>query len=238
MINGDNMKKTYILLFFIFTFIFMPKINALCEDKELNSWAEKASIIKKEYKSTGLVDENGDYVWTGDLSYAYLLTPSIPRDDIYMTATNSEDSEVQKSEYIYGYDIIAIGEYNNLNEVKFTVNVYGSEKSACPNELIKTQKVIIPPLNKYVTSEFCDKYPEHENCQAYKDTSNISQEEFIKEAEKYDKEHGTEEDDRTYKERLLDDALEYGFYILIPIIVISVYYTIRINKFKKEEREK
>ena len=230
-------KKLFVFLI-LFLFVFTGKIYAECNDEELNNWANRVKIERKEYNASGFTDDNGKYVWTGSLKYAYFFAPNIKRDDIYMTATNNVDDEEQQSEYIPGYDVVAIGEYNNLDEIKFTIYVYGGEDSACPNELLKTQKITMPPLNKYVTSEFCDKYPEHENCASYKDTSKISQEEFVKEAEKYDKEHNPENKVETLKDKILNILLEFGPYILVPFIVISIYYTIKINKFKKEQMER
>lgn len=232
------MKKSFFILFlFIEYMIFIPKVYAICEDAELNNWASSIQIEKLDYSVTGFTDEQGNHVWTGGLEIAYMLAPSKARKDIYLTATNNLDDDIQESRYIPGYDIIAIGTYSNIVEIKYTVNVYGSEDSACPNELLKTQRITIPPLNKYVTSEFCDKYPEHENCTQYKDTTGITQEEFIEEAKKYEKEH---KDDKinSIKDIIISGLKEYSLFVLVPLLSVSIYFIIVINKYKREERDK
>ena len=232
------MKKKLFVFLVLFLFLFTGKVNALCNDEELNNWANRVKIERKEYRNSGFTDKDGKYVWTGSLGYAYFFAPNIKRTDIYMVATNNVDDEEQQSEYFPGYDTVGIGGYNNLDEVKFTINVYGSEESACPDELLKTEKITVPPLNRYVTSEFCDKYPEHENCASYKDTSKITQEEFVKEAEKYTKDHSDDENEKSFIQKVLDSLLEFGPFVVIPFIVISIYYSIKIKKFKKAEMEK
>lgn len=230
------MKRLNILVLTLFLFVFIPCVKAECTDADLINWANRVTIEKRDYSISGFTNDKGEFVWTGGLSYAYFLAPSEPRKDIYMTATNSFDDETQKSEFFPGYDVIGIGEYTNLSEIKYTVYVYGSEDSKCPNELIKTQKLAVPPLNKYVTTEFCDKYPEHENCTNYKDTSDLDQNKFLEDAKKYEEEQ--EKAKRSFKEILIDSLKEYSLFVIIPFIIITVYYSVKISKFKKEQSER
>lgn len=231
------MRKIKYLILIIFLFVFIPVIKAECTDSDLNNWASRVTIEKKDYSPTGFTNDKGEFIWTGGKSYAYYLAPSEYREDIYMKATNSFDEEEQESEFFPGYNEIGVGEYTNLEEIKYTVNVYGAKNSACPDELIKTQRITVPPLNKYITTEFCDKYPEHENCEGYKDTSDLDHEKFLEEAKKYEEEH-KDEDNRSFSEKLIDALKEYSLFVFIPFIIITIYYSIRINKFKKEQSEK
>ena len=131
-------KKLQIVLILLLVFSF-TKVYATCEDEELNTFASDLKIEYKDYSKYGITNEKGEQVWTGELPYAYLLAFSETRDDIYAKAINNFDNDTIDGRMIPGYNIYAVGCQNNLTEVVYTVNVFASENSACPNELLKTE---------------------------------------------------------------------------------------------------
>ena len=103
------------------------------------------------------------------------------------------------------------------------ITIKGAKDSACANEVIKTFKYKIEPFNFYKKTEHCEKYPEAPLCDMYKDTSDITNEEFNKEMELYDKEHG-EQPDKTFFDKLFEYAAQYAVFILVPFVFISSFY--------------
>ena len=156
-------KKLQIVLILLLVFSF-TKVYATCEDEELNTFANDLKIEYKDYSKYGITNEKGEQVWTGELPYAYLLAFSETRDDIYAKAINNFDNDTIDGRMIPGYNIYAVGCQNNLTEVVYTVNVFASENSACPNELLKTVNIKVAPFNMYSLTDLCDKNPNHEYC--------------------------------------------------------------------------
>ena len=156
----------------------MNVVYAECNDKELIDYASNLKIEYKDYSRYGLTGDDGEYIWTGELPYAYLLAFSEYREDVYAKTSNSYDDDIYDGEMIPGYKIYAVGCRNNLTEVTYTVNVYGSSSSACPNEIIKSVKIKVPPFNEYSHTDLCDKNPTHELCKLHLDTSDVTYEEF------------------------------------------------------------
>ena len=68
-----------------------------------------------------------------------------------------------------------------------------------------------------------------------KDTSKVSKEEFKKEAEK--QEEKKKEENMNIVEKSLQYILKYGLFILVPFLLISIYYVVKMNQYKKKVRE-
>lgn len=229
------MKK---ILFLIFTFVcFTFNINALCYDDDLNQWAIDAEVKRIDFNGDLPNELNEDKPLSQSMGYAYILVLSEYRDDIIMEATNEFDEGTLTWTYIPGHKVWGIPNYNTKYEVNYNITVKGAKDSACPNEVIKTFKYKIEPFNFYKKTEHCEKYPEAPLCDMYKDTSDITNEEFNKEMELYDKEHG-EQPDKTFFDKLFEYAAQYAVFILVPFVFISLFYILRIKKVQKEEKDR
>lgn len=218
-------KKLQIVLILLLVFSF-TKVYATCEDEELNTFANDLKIEYKDYSKYGITNEKGEQVWTGELPYAYLLAFSETRDDIYAKAINNFDNDTIDGRMIPGYNIYAVGCQNNLTEVIYTVNVFASENSACPNELLKTVNIKVAPFNMYSLTDLCDKNPNHEYCATHVDTSELSADDFIKEVKITDNVINNDEN------RLLKYIIG-TFCIVVPAALIIIYFEKDRKKGKK-----
>lgn len=234
------MKKAYKLFLIPIILISLSyKTNALCNDEDLNNWANKVSLKVVEYNPVNEFNQTNDIkIILDKVEAAYLLQLTEKRGDIVMRAvSNYKDDELEvKDLYYYGYSILAEG---HLMEAIYGVNIYGSEDSACPNELLKTIKYKVPAFNGYLHTEYCEKYPNHENCGSHSDTSDISNDEFLKEMEEYDKILNPDtKEEKTIWEIIYNIIREYGVYIVVPFLIVTLIYIVKIENVKKKEKEK
>ena len=236
------MKKLliFILLFLCFSF----NINALCYDDDLNNWALNVKINQVEFNNKLLNELNDNKPLKETMDYAYILTLSEYRADVVMKAVLSmkeEDgtnyTENLEWKYIPGHKVWGIPNYNAKGEVNYDISIYGGEDSNCSGQLVKTLTHKIEPFNFYLKTEYCEKYPEAPMCEMYKDTSNVSKEEFDQIMEDYEKEHGPQQE-KTFMDKVFEYIYQYAVFILVPFVCISFFYILKIAKVKKEEKEK
>jgi hypothetical protein len=237
-----NHEKDIIFIFIFLCFSF--NINALCYDDDLNTWALNVQIQQIEFNNSLPNELNDNKPLKETMDYAYILALSEYRTDVVMkadlTMVQDDGTDFKESyewKYIPGHKVWGIPNYNTKYEVNYNITVKGAKDSACPNEVIKTFKYKIEPFNFYKKTEHCEKYPEAPLCDMYKDTSDITNEEFNKEMELYDKEHG-EQSDKTFFDKLLEYAAQYAVFILVPFVFISLFYILRIKKVQKEEKDR
>ena len=229
------MKKVlYISLIIILSLV---RVNASCNNEELNSWATKV-----EAKFVDGVEINAH-----ELGYAYYLTITNPREDIKVKVTDVYGASAYAQLYEYTYNktvkkdgddtvevvkdsIWGVGCYNNLEEETYKIEVYGGDNSACKNELLKTLTYTVPRYNRMLKTEMCEKYPDHELCLAHTNkTKDMSEQEFNEIMEKYDDSHTKEETDMPLALKIFI----YSLYVIVPFLIISSYYSSKIRKVKK-----
>lgn len=172
------MKKVLYFILGVIPFLITTNIYAECNNEELLNYANNVKIEYKDYNGYNYRNEKGELVWSGERPYSYLLAFSEYRKDVYASTTNNISDEVFKGELIPGYNIYAIGCPNNLDDIIYTVNVYGNENSACPNELIKTVKIKVDGFNEYSHTDLCDKNPDNKYCKIHLNTKEVTVEEF------------------------------------------------------------
>lgn len=204
-------------------FIFCLNVNAECNNEELNEWATKVEPLFKENTETDT------------LPYAYFLSITPYREDIKIVVYDSTGAK-GNGEYYESVKLYGVGAYTNLEEETYTIEVYGGDNSACPNELLKTVKYTVPRLNRMVKSEKCVQNPDLEICKTFTNsTKDMTEEDFNKAIEKYTKGEGSSS--FSFK-TLLDKISDYALWIVIPLVMISLIYVIRVGKYKKAERDK
>lgn len=231
-----NMKKNLILFtVFVVFFIFDCNIDALCYDQELNDWATNVKINRIDFDKD-LIDETTNKPIGEKYNYAYIIALDSYRDDIVMKATSNYNDKLT-AKYIPGHKVYGVMNYNVPGSIHYDITVYGSEDSACPNEVLKTFTLDLGPLNVYSKKEVCNEYPDAPMCEVYKDTSNLTYDEFKLEMDEYIKEVESKKPLPWYK-KIFKIFAEYILYLVVPFIIIAVIYTFKIEKVKREERDK
>lgn len=231
------MKKMFLLMFTSFCFMsFSLGINAVCNDEELNQWADDATVVFMEDADFTLVEEvpegeTGNTI-EHERKYAYVLLVYPEIDTVKAVVTNNLDDKKITARFEDEYNAITIGSYIHFNPKKYTIQLYGDDNSACPNELLKTIKYEVPSYNMYRLTDYCEKNPAEDICRIDNDTSDMTQEEF----DEYIKQQ--EEQELLQKMNTLEKAWyyikKYWYYVVIPVVLISIFFIVKIVIYKKK----
>ena len=219
-------------IFFIITFCFSYNVKAVCYDKELNDWALNTEIKFIEFDRNLINEETGEPL-KNSMQAAYILSTTVNRDDIVMKATTNKGYKLE-GKYIPGHKVYGITDYTPLEKVEYEITIYGGKDSACPNEVLKVLDYEVEPFNFYFKTQKCEDYPDAPLCKQYLDTNNITLDKFNKEMDIYIEENVPKEEPKGF-DAIIDFMLNYGIYVLIPFVVISAIYLVKIRKLKKEE---
>lgn len=229
-------KILFIALFIACMFSFNIYVDALCNDSELTEWAVNTNIKFVNFNKYLVDEETGKEIHELGFEYAYILTLDNSRDDIVIKAI-TESGRNLEGVYVPGHKVYGLVDYNPKNGAKYKITIYGSDKSACPNEILKTINYEVEPFNFYHKTEECEKYPDAEVCKMYKDTSKMSEEKFKNEIKEYiEKIEGKPKD--SFFTKFMKFMANYGVFVLIPFMVVLVIYMIKIGKLKNKERKK
>ena len=66
-------KVKFLLISLMLLFVFSDNVFAVCEDEELNDWAEEAQIVAMEDNDMDIYDDSGNLLKTHKKEYHYLL---------------------------------------------------------------------------------------------------------------------------------------------------------------------
>lgn len=232
------MKKKILFmgLFLVALFSFNLKLNASCLDNELTQWAVDANVEFVSFDRYLVDEKTGKEIHELGFDYAYILTLNNMRDDIVIKAS-TESGRKLEGIYVPGHKIYGLVDYTPKYGAKYKIEIYGSDKSACPKSLLKTINYEIEQFNFYHKTEACEKYPEAEICKMYKDTSDMSYEEFKEEIKKYEESNQEKPKDNFFT-KMFRFFANYGIFILLPIIIAVIVYMVKIGKQKINERKK
>ncbi|NLC48407.1 MAG: hypothetical protein GX758_03500 [Tenericutes bacterium] len=229
--------KRILLLSLIALSLFFARTNvfAVCEDKELNDWAEDVEILFQEDVSHlyETLDENGNKVLKEYVAeYYYKLLICTPREDVTVKVTDTENTKEYNainSDFDNSY---IINSYLHFKAKTYTFKIYANDSSSCPGELLKTLKYTVPAYNKYVGTEFCEQNPNEEICQADYDSSKIEEEKIDKIMDSVIEKNKISS--MSFFEKALYYVGKYWFYVVIPIIVVAIVYFVKIRVYKKK----
>ncbi len=223
------MRKKLSFIFCLFMlFAFTTRIYAECNSEDLNEWATKIEVKFTEMEGKATYEENGV---TKESSFAYILSLSDPRDDIKIVVTdqNGDKATARKYKIGQGAEIYGVGCFTNLEEETYIINVYGADGKACANELLRTLKYTVPRFNEYMKDRRCEG-SDSELCKSFTNaTKDMTEKEFN------EKMGGNE---KSPSSKFLEIIKEYGLYVLIPLVIVSVFYITKIRKYKQEERNR
>ena len=239
------MKKYLLFFITILLIIFNTKVYAACNDEELNEWVvnakiefvEQSTLNKKYDKEEDYTSEEDEEETVDEIEedYAYYLYLTPYRKDIKIKVKDGEGN-TGVGTYFKKYDFYGFGCYTNLEEEKYTIEIYGSDDSKCKNELLKTMTYTVPRFNRMSYFAICDDYPDQELCKTFtNETENMSESDFKKAMKDYDKEEKKKSGDIF---NFGDNIISYLLFAIIPFIIITIIYFIRKRKIKKIEREK
>lgn len=223
-------------LFFVFLmlFLFNNEIDALCYDAELNEWASDLELKFTDFDGE-LIDENTNEPIGYKIKYAFYFSLSKYREDVTLKASDDYNHKFEW-QYIPGHKEWGIGDIVGSEPCTYKIDVVANEKSSCSGEIIKSFNYVVEPFNLYIKTEKCEQYPDAPMCAKYKDTSNVTEEEFNVEMENYIETVTPPKTSIFVK--IGNFIVDYLIYIIIPFVAIAIFYTLRINDVKRKEANK
>ncbi len=229
------MKNKLMLSLIFLLLLFSNKVYAKCNDEDLNDWAEEVNIIfDEQYALDAYTDENGKEVPAYIPEYSYLLYFNNMDEDIIDKIRVVANDNYSDKEYSVSldedYNNYVIGSYIHFKEKNYTIKIYSRDDiKDCNGELLRTIKYSVPSYNMYSNTSFCEKNPSEDICIKFSDTSNITEEKFDEITKDI-----TNQKDKTIIDKIVGTLLEYWYYVLIPIVAVSIYFIIKIKVYKKK----
>lgn len=225
--NRENLIKIVMILFCFFVFINIDVVNAeSCSSKELNTLKQLASNIKFTYE---LHDD------TYNEAHTYYF-------DIYATNFSKEfyfkDLDGQKFMYMSTLEKDGIRELRIIREgFLYSVDIYTSNATKCPNTKIMTKKMQIPYYNDYSQREECTGIEEFSLCQKYYDGYIPSDDYFLEQVNKYKNGEITKSNEEKGIIDIIVDFITGNLLLVIPaIIVLIVIIIVVITKIRKSKK--
>lgn len=225
------MRKMKTFLIFLLIFVFSSNIHALCEDEYLKSLVNefKVYIVEDEDMMVEIPGIEGEVLEKAE--YAYLLLISPDSSDLVYKVTY--DNEVEYAKYSYKYGTYAVGSYVHFIPKTYNIEVYGKPGTACSNEKLLERKYTIDAYNEYSGSNYCMEHKEEEICRINYDSSKITDED--KDKINNGNENINDKNNLTVFDKIVLLIKKGWIFILIPILIISLFYVIKIKSYKKKE---
>jgi len=233
------MKK---IITFIMLMLFLNiEVSAasLCSYQEQSVINSKAANIKTSYEA---VEE---LVGTDEIGYYkqyFKISITNITEEFYVVMKNDLTNE----EIIYRNsdttdNILTINWDNTEKVTNFTIQIYTSNKTSCPEEKYKTMYITLPRYNKYSERDVCVENPDFYLCQRFVTFEEIDDSEFVNQIVEYkQKENKIEEEKPIIEEEptIMDKVFEfidtYKFFIIggivIAIGIIVIVHRVRTKK--------
>ncbi len=227
------MKKKLLFLFFTLMFVSLTNVKADCSDArtlELSSLANNVNVgMEKELRA---VDEYTAYE-TGekvkDVFPAFYVTVYNLTKDLNVAITREE---TQKTGYLTYKDIDEDGvlyiDAGVADMVKnFTVKIRSND-SNCKNKVLKTVTVTTPMYNLNSQYDVCKDNMDFNMCKEFTtvDYSDITQDQFHEELEKYKEEKAKEEKRENSIFNKIAKFISKYRWIFITVIIVAVAFAV------------
>ncbi|MCI9585899.1 MAG: hypothetical protein HFH45_04615 [Bacilli bacterium] len=206
--------KKYLIIFVACFFLFPLASNAQCSYERQAELSKIASNVK--------------------FSYTYDVQEDRP--DFTINITNiTNDIYIKEQET----GNIINKEFNvpntDIGGKSVTYNIYSNDVN-CKGELLITKYVTLPEYNNFSNIEDCQDYPDFKYCKKWMNTSEITQEQFDQEFEKYTDTKFNNDNETKIKKNFwqmyFDDNKKWIMSIVICIITISLL-TYVVGRMKK-----
>lgn len=227
------MKRKLLILFFTLMFVSLASVKADCSDSrtlELSSLANNVNVgFEKELRvvDTYTAYETGEKV--EDVFPAFYITVYNLTKDLNVAITREE---TQKTGYLYYKDIDEDGvlyiDAGVADMVKnFSVKIRSND-SNCKNKVLKTVTVTTPMYNLNSQYDVCQEYKDFNMCKEYTtvDYSDVSQDAFNDELNKYIEEKAKEEKRANSIFNKIAKFISKYRWIFITVIIIAIAFAV------------
>lgn len=231
------MKKLLTLLLMLGIGV-MP-VKAVCNFTDKAAANKKAANVKLNYE---VVEDKQEYDdGTISINEYFKLTLLNVTEDLYVTVTNDVTNTTNTYRYSDAKDgIITFNWDNNDVVTNFTAKVYGSDKSPCKDEELRTIRKQTPRYNDFANRAICEDMKDFYLCEKYTTIENIDESMFINKVTDYAE--GKIDDQGESKEEKKDKNLlyylnEYKWYIIGGLLVVAIGSGITVVIRNKKYRE-
>lgn len=216
-------KYVFCLVVFSLFFININFLNADCEN--LIKESENVKVLKVERFPDPKTSENPYDSFIG-------LSISGLSESLYAVISNDfNDTKVTVK-----FSDLVDGKYDypspNINRVvNYVVSIYSSDEG-CSGDTLKNFKVKTEVFNEYYYSTLCQNNPDLDLCKPMLDNSEILPSEFEKKIE-----DAIAYRDRTTMQKLWDFVKSYYLFALVPFLIISIIFIVRIIILKRGKKD-
>lgn len=222
-------KKVRLLLFALLSIlIFQVRLFAVCNDEELNNLAEKINVSLVE--DIEIIGEDNNV--EREKKYLYLLsfgeTLSGMKDKIKIEVTDSISNKKYNATYDDFFDTFVIGSEIHFVPKVYNIIVLGGSNSKCPNEKIKVFSHRVNAYNTYRDTEYCSDHLDEDLCSIDFDSSKFDDEDFANLVKP------NEVPELNFFGKVWNFIKNYWYFVVIPIVVISIFYIVLIVIYKKK----
>jgi len=184
-----------ISLFLILFILGISSAYAACSTEEMNKIRNEAVQIKPSYeKSTKLLGQ-GDYHQPDGADPEQSLSISVPyfkiyvdnlTENLYVTVHNSATDETKKYTYADSENGKVTFEWEKIVDVvDYTITVYSSDKTACPDTQLYVTNLKTPRYNTRFTDKLCTNAKDFYLCREFITTEDTDYVDFMNKVQKY-----------------------------------------------------
>lgn len=219
-----NKKNIFLILALTFVLFFIPNVDAAstCTKDELTNLKTEALYIESIYELRRPSTEGG-------------ADPTLYFYDITLTnVTNQYNVKVGSVTYdstAYKDGILTVESAYTMGGYYASIYVYASSKTNCNGELARTIKLYIPHWNAYSERDECQDYQDYDICNPTANTTDITEEEFLKRIEKIKEEEKKVEDPIVEEETTLEKIINFineNKKVIIPVTVVAIFIIVLI----------
>lgn len=219
------MKKILAILFIVFLYNSNVYAASICDYKEQTAINQKASNVKVSYE---VVTETVKFEDMDSTMEVFDISIFNITEEFYVIVKNSITSEEKHFTSADAVDGVIHFRWTYAEKVtNFTIQVFTTDKTSCPDEKYKTLYLTTPRYNEFYKREICSEYEDFYLCQEFVTFSEVSSEKFLERLESYrngeiDSSGETPNDSSNEKitDKIFDFLDEYKWYIAGSIILI------------------
>lgn len=219
---------------------FKINANALsCTTEEITALNTEVATIKATVENvhdtiskTTYIDDYGNEQFDEDYIVRFNVKIINLSDNFYIKLHNDFDNKTTIYHASDAKDGVIIYKWDNIEElVKLKIDVYTSNKTACPDQKLYTISKTIPKYNPFYDTGYCDRNKESKYCSEYI-TFDISEETFKKLVEQEKKEavkvsnKVAEKEQKIIKNKKMKKNMTYvagGLLAVILLISLIIY---------------
>lgn len=242
------MKKFFVFTLIFFMFSGIVKAATACDTSEESKLRQKAANINVNYEIKEEVEKIEDSEATELRTEYFEISILNVTDEFYVIVKNSKTNEERR---FSGADasngIIKFRVDDKSEVVKYTFQIYTSDKTSCKDEKLKTLYLTTPRFNIFSQRAVCEEIPEYYLCQKYVTFASVSEDNFAKKTRSYqsgqENKEGekVEEKNKTFFDKVytfLDNSKWYIAGVVVIAAGCYVYYDYSKKNKKRGEKKK